>query len=373
MKNNPLLFFFTLIIFAILISGCTTVGTATSWPGLKASDDLAYVSFGNYVYSIKLTDGSLAWRFPQQLDKNLMFFAPPALDNNVLVFGNYNNILYCVDSKTGVEKWRFTGGKDRYIAGALIYHNSVYAPNADRHLYTLDSNGKLLWKFKTQNANWSKPVTDGEFLYFGSMDHFAYALKLNYSQDEIGADEKGERIAVQKPIWSVNLETAIFADPLLSNQGILYFVTLGGKVIAVSPQNGEILWSYPKEGKLGGIWDAPVLVGENLYVADETGKIYALSAITGAQIWPMPYEAGAPVIGGGVALGDNVGFVTTNGKFFVLNSKGEVSWTKSLNASLYTAPQTLKDQIILAVVAKDNLLTSFDQNGREFWNFNPYK
>jgi outer membrane protein assembly factor BamB len=229
MKKKLLLMTTALLILAVAISGCTTAGLATSWPGLSVTQDLSYVAFGNYIYAVKNSDGSLAWRFPQQLVKENIFFAAPAYENNTIVAGDYSNILFSLNATTGQQNWDFKEAKDRYIASPLLFNGITYAPNADGHLYALDSSGNLLWRFKSLRPNWSKPVTDGTNFYFGSMDHFVYALKLTYSQDEIGADEIGKRIAIQKPLWSTDLVTAIFADPTLSSENILYTGTLVGR------------------------------------------------------------------------------------------------------------------------------------------------
>ena len=362
-----------LAIVAVAISGCTAVGTATSWPGLTVTDDLSYVAFGNYVYAVNNNNGNLAWRFPQSSDISLSFFAAPAVEGKTLVAGNYHNFLYGVNATNGMQEWVFSDAKDRYVGSPLLYNEVTYAPNADGNLYVVDSNGQLLWKFKSQKTNWSKPVTDGVNLYFGSMDHFVYALKLNYTQDEIVADESGLRTAIQQPLWSVDLGAAIFANPKLSPQGVLYFATLGGKVFAIKAANGDILWSFPQEGQLDGIWAAPVLVGELLYVGDagdEDGSIYGLSAKTSEVQWAAPYHTDAPIIGGGMAFPDGAGFVTTNGKFIKLNTSGIVSWTKQFSDSTYTAPQAHNDSIILAAVGKEYLLAKFNQN-EQFWLFNP--
>jgi outer membrane protein assembly factor BamB len=373
MKKKLILLTMALLMLAVVVSGCTTAGLATSWPGLNVTQDLAYVAFGNYIYAVKNLDGSLAWRFPQQLVKENVFFAAPAYENNVLVAGDYSNVLFSLNATTGQQNCDFRVAKDRYIASPLLYNGITYAPNADGHLYVLDSNGSLLWQFKTLRPNWSKPVTDGSNFYFGSMDHLIYALKLSYNQDEISADENGNRIAIQKPLWSTDLVSAIFANPVLSSQNILYAGTLGGKLFAMDTQTGKIIWSYPSTGKLGGIWSSPVLMGDVVMVGDDLGKIYALSASTGAEVWKAPIDAGAPVIGGGTAMTDKAAFITTAGKFIILDSSGSEVWNKTFTEPLYTAPKVTNDYVVLAAIGKDFLLTKFDQNGREFWSFNPPK
>ena len=374
MKKKLLLIFGFLLIICLAVSGCTSVGLATSWPGLTHAAELSYVAYGNYVYAVNNSDGTLAWRFPQELKQQTVFYAAPAKADNLLVFGDYADVLYGVDAATGQSLWEFKEAKDKYVGSPLLENNLIYAPNADGHLYVLDTNGKLIWRFKTGKANWSKPVSDGTNLYLGSMDHFIYALKLRYSQNEISADETGKRLAVQKPLWKTDLETAIFAEPLLSNEQTLYAGTLGGELFALDTSNGKILWSYSTEGKLKGIWSSPVLIGDVLVFGDSQGKLYALDAKTGAEKWKNPVEAGNAIIGGGAILvDDKVAFVTTAGKLLVLDVDGNELWSKTFTEQIYTQPKVDGDYIYLAAVGQDFLLTKIDPNGREFWSFNPTK
>lgn len=357
----------------LLISGCKTAGMATSWPGLGHTSQLSYLAFGNFVYAVKNTDGSLAWKYPQDAKRETSFFAAPAIENNLVVFGDYTKNLYGVNAATGQEKWIFTEAGDKYVGSSLIRNGIIYAPNADGHLYALDLNGKLLWRFKTGKANWSAPVTDGTNLYLSSMDHFVYALKLSYTQEEIGADELGKRIAIQKPLWSTDLKTAIFGSPTLSNQGRLFVATLGGSLSALDTLNGNVLWTYSAAGRLKDVWSSPVLVGDVVMVGDSKGNIYAVDAHSGSEKWQKPVEAGAAVIGGGAPIDGKASLVTTGGKFLVLNVDGSESWSKTFPQPIYTPPIVDGVDVYLASIGQNYLLSKIDLNGREFWSFNPPK
>lgn len=373
MKKKITLLVIGFLVMALLVSGCTTVGLATSWPGLGHTAQLSYLAFGNFVYAVKNSDGSLAWKYPQDARRETSFFAAPAFENNLVVFGDYKKNLYGVDAATGQEKWVFSEAGDKYVGSSLIKNGIIYAPNADGHLYALDVNGKLLWRFKTGKANWSTPVSDGTNLYLSSMDHFVYALKLSYTQDEIGADELGKRIAIQKPLWSTDLKTAIFGSPVLSNNGRLYAATLGGELFALETSNGNVLWTYSAAGKLKDVWSSPVVVDDVVMVADSKGSVYAVDASSGAEKWLNPFESGAAVIGGGVSLGGKAALVTTGGKFLILNIDGSESWSKTFPQPIYTPPIVDGEEIYLASTGQNYLLSKIDLNGREFWSFNPPK
>jgi outer membrane protein assembly factor BamB len=155
----------------------------------------------------------LIWRFPASPDAKTQFFAAPAISETQVFAGSYNNTLVAIDKNNGSEKWTFAQ-QDRYIASPLVVGEQVFAPNTDKHLYALNTSGDLLWSFKTTGPNWTKPVSDEQFVYLASMDHFLYALNLEYSSAALAVDTTGSR-TLRKPVWSVDLGTAVVADPVL--------------------------------------------------------------------------------------------------------------------------------------------------------------
>jgi outer membrane protein assembly factor BamB len=169
------------------------------------------------------------------------------------------------------------------------------------------------------------------------------------------------------------LETAIFGSPVLSDQQILYAATLGGKLFALNTSTGNVLWTYSAAGKLKDVWASPVLVDDVVMVGDSKGSIFAVDAGSGAEKWPDPVEAGAAVIGGGVSLGGKAALVTTGGKVVILNIDGSESWSKTFAQPIYTPPILDGEDIYLASIGQNYLLTKIDLNGREFWSFNPPK
>ena len=59
----------------------------------------------------------------------------------------------------------------------MIYKDAVYFGSVDEHLYCLEyKTGKQRWKFKTGGPITGSPVIYDDIIYFGSIDHKVYAL-----------------------------------------------------------------------------------------------------------------------------------------------------------------------------------------------------
>ena len=139
------------IMFSLLfiLSGCTSSTAASSWPGYAVEGDAIYISFNNGTYALDGKNGNLIWAFPPEEDRSRQAYAIPAIDDDLVVFGDYAGNLVGLDKEKGTQKWAFAEADGRYIASVLIADEMVFAPNSDHYLYTLDSDGELLWKFKT--------------------------------------------------------------------------------------------------------------------------------------------------------------------------------------------------------------------------------
>ena len=358
MKSFRIFLPLVLLITGLLLSSCTGVSIATSWPGVVASQDTAYVAYTPGIFAIQLSNGSLAWRFPDKADNAKQFFAPPAIADTLVVAGDYANNLYGIDAKTGTQKWIYSDAKGRWIGGPLYVNNLILAPNGDNYLYALNLNGSLQWKFtKSTHALWSQPVTDGKTVYVTSTDHKVYALQLANGQE----------------IWSTDVGGSILNSPALNqDNSVLYAGTLGGQLVALDTAAGKVLWRF---STLGEIWGSPVYDKDVIYIGNRSNTVYAIDAKTGKSIWKA--DVGSNVIGSGAIAQDGVIYVTegqtsgtANGQVYDLSfSNGQKLWSVTINGKLYTSPVIVGDKILIGVTSGDNLLTVLDSKGNKTWSF----
>lgn len=85
-----------------MLSACAgAANTATSWPGLTVDDQFAYVAYNTQVYAVDLSNGKEVWRFPDEPDNSVTFFADPELtDDGQLIVGGYDFNLYSLEPDT---------------------------------------------------------------------------------------------------------------------------------------------------------------------------------------------------------------------------------------------------------------------------------
>jgi outer membrane protein assembly factor BamB len=360
------------IFIIAFLTGCTTAGTASSWPAYTTTEQTGYYAYGPHIYALENKNGNLLWKFPQEADNAKQYYAAPAIDYELVVVGDYKDTLTALDAGTGTKKWDFISAKDRYIAPALITDKAIYAPNTDHYLYAVDRSGSLLWRFKAEGPNWTKPVSDGNLIIYASMDHHVYAFLPEYELESLTMGDDGSRTLVQSAEWVTDLGVAIVADPLVYDSKV-FVGTINGDLYCLDAANGKIIWSFNDNGNVSSIWGSPVLFHESLFFADESGQVYALSPDSGKAIWLKPFSAGSSVVAGGVVTEEGVAYASKEGKVFIIDEDQNLSPVASLDTPIYSTPSLVNGFLILAPTTKEKLFTAVDLDGKEIWGFLPSK
>lgn len=347
-----------------MLTACSgAVGAATSWPGLLVDPDgeVIYMAYNTSVFALNPANGTEKWRFPQEADNKITFYAPPALsEDGQLLVGGYNGLLYSLNPQSsGAQNWVFEGAEDRFVAGPLAQGAPIFAASADNSLYVLSPDGEMRWSYRTGHALWATPAADGERVYLPSMDHYLYAFDI----------ETG-RVA-----WKTeDLGGAMVGKPRLSPDGVLYVGTFGSEVIALDASNGQILWRAPAKG---WVWAEPLLDGDALYFSDLEGALTALNVADGSLRWQIQPDtstkravSGAPLI-----LGDTLYFASKSGAFYAVDvANGNIRWSKTFEAEFHADLATFGDDtILLAPIKSDSILIALDANGNQKWAFTPPK
>jgi len=359
MKKNRLLLYLTFIVFGLLLTACTGgTGNPQSWPGVTPDEprNTVYVANNQHVYAVDLQRGTEKWRFPQEADKVTFFAAPVLTENDQLVIGGYDNILYSLDPQSGAQRWTFETAENKYIGAAATVDERIIAPNSDNLVYTVNDTGVLKWQYETEHDLWGTPVIGDDIVYVPSMDHHVYAFHV----------ESGNLIWVSK-----ELSGAVAGNPALSVEGVLYVGTFGNELIALDTTDGSILWRFEASN---WVWNGPALEDDTLYFGDLSGTLYALDAENGAPIWQVqPDTSEQPAISDSpLIVEDTLYFVNEGGSLYAIaRDTGTTRAFQSVEARLYTSPVVADGTILISTVNSDAILYAFDLDLVPKWQFAP--
>ncbi len=344
------------LLLAVALSACSgSAFASTSWPGIIADENAAYLAYNQHVYAINLDTGIEKWRYPQEADNKISFYAPPALTTDgQLIVGGYNNLLYSLDPANGSLNWTFDQAKNRFIGSPLVRETGIFAPSADGNLYALDLNGNLLWPpYKIQKPLWAQPAADEdcECIYLTSMDHHVYAINA----------ENGTLV------WkSEDLRGAIVGTPAYDANSTLYVGTFSNEMLAFDAKTGRVKWRFPTDG---WVWSGPALAEEMLLFGDLNGNFYALDATNGAELWRL--QPNGPIVSTPLVVGDTIYFTTEENTIYAVDKDGNPVWNQTVSGKIYASPVLAGDLILVAPIESDTLLVALMGSGAQKWNFTP--
>lgn len=378
--SKKFLFLAVALFATIFLSGC--VGS-TAWPGLAGSGEVAYLANQSAVHAIDAGNGEELWSFAgEQSGFSLfntnpsMFFTTPVVTENGLVIildsGN-KHVMYAVDpndvqDKVPAIEWKFTEADGHWIAAPLVVDNRLFAPNTDGNVYVLDLQDgqsvkqaiKVIEPFADSNGQpsrlWAQPVTDGTYLFVTSLDHSVFAIDLQ----------------TYEIVWHENLGGAVPGGVALGSDGMLYIGSLARQLERFDPATGA---HEPVLDTTGWIWGTPVVDGDNLYFSDTEGYFYSYNTKEGKLNWEPVLPDSSPenaITASPLVMGDNVLLATESGEIFAVDSAGNVdTWYRARdeNAKGYTTPVLAGDYVLVAYVESDYYLVALDQEGDEKWTY----
>lgn len=228
-------------------------------------------------------------------------------DGLVLV-GTGKGVVVALDRNTGNEQWRAQAASE-ILAPPAAESGVAVAQSVDGKITAFSAaTGKRLWVFaRTEPAlslrGTAGPVTVGDAVLTGFASGKLAAIGL---RDGRALWE----IPVAQPQGRSEIERLVDVDaPVLLAGRVLVSAAYQGKIVAVSLENGRLLWSRDIS-----TYSAMAADGGNVYVSDDHGHIYALDLRSGATVWKQDQLQGrrpsAPaVVGPAVAVGDLDGYV----------------------------------------------------------------
>jgi outer membrane protein assembly factor BamB len=366
MKYQKIAIVILLVFTALILAGCTGAGGGVNnWPGMTIDGDVAYLANGATIYGVDLTNGTQKWAFPQRQQSGGfieslfargpnygVLFAPPAIDGEMLVIGNYTKELFGINITTSTEMWKFSEADDRYIGGALIAGDFIFAPNADGNLYILKRNGQLVKTITTSGPLWSAPVLNGTVVYLSGLDHYLHAYDLK-SLDQL---------------WQTDLGGALVASPVLDADGNLLVGNISGLLSKVDGKTGKVLNQTTLSG---GIWSRPAIRDGVVYIGVQSGDFYALNEKN--LNTETLINTSSSVIASPLLVPDGVVYVNQAGNVADLKNNLTENWHQQLTGQLYSDPALVGDLILVPVKGGDVLIQSIKTNGALSWPFKPAK
>ena len=373
---SPALVLLMAIVLAVVLAGCTQSRNAAtqSWSGVAIEGDSTYVGTREGRL-IKLSlDAGLARIAPHQVpqpDREQGFpalYGTPMVDNGRVYAGTYNGIVLSIDADSFGDARTFEiDGNDlaKGIAGSVVPHNGslVVAAAEDAgagRLYVLEASSLTeKCRYPARNEEpvgqlWTTPAIENGIAYFGDLSKQVHAVS----------------VADCRPVWDqpAQLDGAVVAPPVLTG-GYLYLGAFDRAFYRVNLASGASEKLFDEA--LGWFWGAAVTDGRVLYIPNMDGNIYAYDSTSGRVIWTYPgNDEGEPVLASPVLSGDELVYASDSGIMVVLDAQsGSRRWDRRVGNDV-RAPLTANGRIVF-LHSLDETVTAVDLDTKQLaWERN---
>jgi outer membrane protein assembly factor BamB len=279
-------------------------------------------------YNVK--NGDLLWEVKTGASIN----ARAAANDELVLIGNEAGKVFAFNKNTGEEAWssqlQTVPAAFQVFSSFTIAGENSYLGSADKNVYCFETKtGAQKWKFCTDDWVRSAPLAMGDNLYVASLGGKMFCIGTREDKPV----KKWEKVVSEFPI---------LAD-LAEYGGDIFFTTTDFYLVSVDPNSGSINWKTStfermtdKEGNtiLGDITGQPdeqssVIAVDGKAYFGMPGFVYCVDIETGKRIWRFEDRGqftGAPYISNGkLFIGQRGG----TPYFYCLNAAtGEMIWKK---------------------------------------------
>ena len=289
-----------------------------SWGGGVAyADGRVFVATGfAQVIALDAASGEEVWR--TQVSGPMR--AAPTVDDGRVFAVTKDNQMHALEAGTGAVLWTHTGIAETagLIGGAspAVEGEIVIAPYSSGELFALRvENGRALWSDNLSAIRRSDAVSALADIRGRPViaDGRVYA-----------ASHSGRMVAIDlvsgRRVWEA--EVGSLVQPWVAGQ-FLFVLSAGGEVVALTADTGLVRWVTPiglfedpedRDDRI--IWSSPLLAGDRLVVAGNTGELLSLSPYTGEVLGRLDLPGGATVPV--AAAQDSLFFLTDSAKLVAL-------------------------------------------------------
>ncbi|MFQ6616536.1 MAG: PQQ-binding-like beta-propeller repeat protein [Fidelibacterota bacterium] len=237
---------------------------------------VVFGSADSSVYCVDVVDGDPVW----SVGTGAPVVAAPVIKDGVVYVGGSDGIFRAIDLEKGDLIWEFEGLGGFVETRPLVYGGNVIFGAWDTYLYALDKgDGSLVWKWSNGNpgvlyspaACW--PVGSYNKVFIVAPDRYMTAIDVETAKnvwrtgghdvrEAIGLSENGEIVyarsmwdtlfaystSASEPeiLWASDCGYGYDIDPSMpvERDGIVFFGTKNGFVIAVDARTGEVRWKH---------------------------------------------------------------------------------------------------------------------------------
>ena len=269
--------------------------TGRGYTVTAVADGVVYASPGyGLLHALDAKAGTTLWSEDVGGDAR-----PVPVDGVVYTISDYGPIV-ALSAADGEPLWSFDQNMEDVlpitlaVIDGVAYIGTIYQGNyLDGPVFALDAiTGEHIWQSEVRGSGGSLAVADG-VVYIGSVtwDENSYGRGYVHALDGANGEHlwSSQVLSVEKTLHLTDMGVPIahlqgFPSALTVVDGVVYTGSLGvgGKLYALDAATGNEVWnSYTASGRS----TQPMVTGGVVYIDSLSGPLYAIDASTGEQLW----------------------------------------------------------------------------------------
>ena len=259
-----------------------------------------------------------------------------------------DGVLHALDVASGEARWRYAPGS--LVSAPTILDGSVYVFVDGNDLVALEaSTGSVLWSMPDIAGGPANPTAGDGALFIPTDDGSIVAL-------DAATGAERWRTAVSETSGAAHRPA--FAD------GRVFVASDGGGYVALEASDGAIAWRFDTglfETATAVVADGIAYVGAGGSATD--GRLWAIDAATGKELWRVEEPYHSPSVAGGVAYSGSAGI----GVAAHDTTSGERLWTFAIEGA--ARPLALAEGVVYVPADDERRVYALDAaTGSELWH-----
>jgi outer membrane protein assembly factor BamB len=292
-------------------------------------DGVVFVgSLDGQVYALDLGSGAVKWKYAA--DDAVK--SSPSVLSGVVYVGDEKGTLHAIDAATGTRRWVFHTEAGIVSSPNLAGGRLVFG-SYDNFLYCLTLDGKLAWKLETAGYVHATPAVT--------------SFKGQPAAIVAGCDAMLRIVRIEDGVelGHVPLGGYVGASPAV-RAGRAYVGNFESQVHAIDLESGKVAWTYSDPERQFPFYASPALKDDLLVVCGRDKQVHALRPGTGKRVWVVPTRG--RIDASPVFSGDRVYIGVTTGDLLALDAAtGKTLWQFETGSAITASPAIAAGRLVI--------------------------
>ncbi|MCA9098981.1 MAG: PQQ-like beta-propeller repeat protein, partial [Planctomycetaceae bacterium] len=228
------------------------------------------------------------------------------------------------------------------ISSASLYKNTLVFGSYDNSLYCLNqADGKLVWQYATMGPVNCSPAVIGNQTFVTGCDEHLRVINVETGKQEL----------------DMPLGTYLIASPAVLDD-TLYVGTYASEVVAIDWKNQKRIWAFRDPKRDFPYHASAAVTTDRIIVGGNDKRLHCLDRLSGNELWV--FDTRGKIESSAVITGETVYFGSSDGKLYGVNIQTGKKTFEFLDGRPFTAsPAVAADRLIIGSESSDGNLYCF--------------